>query len=446
MGKAKLNGGGNLNVKNGVIKRGYGSELIPASTFVEVKNNGAGELCVGQLNGILKGSAMLTENKVLAMTGSGENFGLVVGTLNGDTVAWGTELSGLYGSYIAYFVLSPTKVLVTYLADSGYFIGYLLTIRGTTVTKSAQTSDFALTTGPDYYGAFKISYTQVLTWECGYNGGYLVYFHLLTVSGNTITVTHSTLYKNYGESYTYAMRGNMIAGNQLITIEKSRFGSGMSDGSYEEGVYLRLHSVSGTTITEITSVKVNGLDLSDFNPITEFKRFDDNSIVGLIYKSETLGYGRAFLCKITKSGDTLVYNEYSTNLVNLTGSFQPITLPSAGFELVVDEDGIYVMRVNDGNAHFMKFDRSFNLVEENTKSFGVSGLRTHQTGNALIGSNGEPVISVFSDGYLSSAQAGAVVNYNRFEVKPAETKIEGLTNTSVSPSKDGRIWFLGGDN
>lgn len=444
MGKAKLNGGGNLNVKNGVIKRGYGSKLIPANTFVEVKNNGTGELCVGQLNSMLEGSAMLTENKVLAMTMSGEYFGLVVGTLNGDKVAWGTELSGLYGPDIAYFVLSPTKVVVVYLADSGYFLGYLLTISGTTVTKSAQTSDFGQTTGPGYYGAFKISDTQVLTWECGYNGGYVVYFHLLTVSGNTLTVTNSTLYKNYGESYTYAMRGNMIAGNQLITIERSRFGSGLSDGSSEEGVYLRLHSVSGTTITEITSVKVNGV--SDFSPITEFKRFDDNSIVGLIYKFETGGYGRAFLCKVTKSGNTLVYNEYPTNLVNLTGSFQPYILPSAGFELVVDEDGIYVMRVNHGDAHFMKFDRNFNLVEENTKSFGITELSTHQLGNALIKSDGEPIVSVFAYGYSSAAQAGAIVDYNRFEVKPAESKIDGLTNTSVSPSKDGRIWFLGGDN
>ena len=450
MGKAKLNGGGNLNVKNGVIKRYFGSETIPANTFVEIKNTGAGEVCVGPIPSIsiLAQSAMLDKNKVIALQSSGASDynNLAVGIVSGEKIQWGTAMGSVYGENSFLFVMSPTKVVVLYLADSGYFIANLLTVSGTTITKRTTTSNFSSITGPSYYGAFKISDTQIIVWETGYNGGYTTRLHLLTVSGNNITVTSSDAYKNYYESSTYAMSGHKITDSYFITIEESRFDASEIGGSAENGVYVRLHSISGTSITEVSNAKISGV--TDFDQLSEFYRYDDNSIVGLIGKIESNTWAPYF-CKITRSGNNLTYKEYPVNPSYKTGISIPYRIPSTGFNLIVGSDYIFVMRVYDGTADFMRFDRNFNLVDENVIAFAESvavtgGLATHFLGNGLLDDKRMPIVSVFNPGYTSNTTAGAIINYGRLEVKPSESKIDGLTNTGVTATKDGRVWLLGG--
>ena len=450
MGKVKLNSGGSLNVRNGVIKRCFGSETIPANTFIEVKNSGSGQLCVGGISSVsmLAQSAMLDKNKVIALQSSGASDynNLAVGTISGEKIQWGTPMGSVYGENSFLFVMSPTKVVVLYLASSGYFLANLLTVSGSTITKNMTTSDFGAITGPDYYGAFKISDTQIVVWEVGYNGGYTTKIHVLTVSGNSITVSNSELYNNYYNSQTYGMDGCVIGGNYMLTIEESYFNKSEIGGSTESGVYLRLHSISGSTLTTVATTKLSSP--TKFYRLSEFHKYDDNSIVGLVGKQDGNGWAPYF-CKITRSGNNLTYNEYPVNPSYRTGINTPYRIPDSGFNLIVGDTYIYVMRVYNGTADFMRFDRNFNLMEESVTAFAdansiTGGLVTHFHGHGLLDEKQLPIVSVFDYGYTSDAVAGAIINYGRLEVKPSEGKIDGLTSTGVTATKDGRVWLLGG--
>lgn len=446
MGYVKTETGAGLYIRNGEKQVSFGTEKISPATFVEVVNNGGGETLLSSLtNQVYYQVSMVTPEKICALRYLGDDYGsLRLGTITDTGITLGTEVEVyLPSSYeCGFYVMSGgTKIVFFVIGDSGYSEYDLYSISGTTLTlRTTDALDAIDFVGPDYYGCFKISDTQLISWSTGYSAGYKTNLYVLTVSGNTLTRSSVFSLWNKGEeSYKcVSLKGCIISAGRVALLAYEYGGTPYTN------VRMYLLSINGNNLGLISSQTVfsnatRGL-LSDMIQASEGK--------ATIITNDGSFNGPVFLGMVTLSGDSIKYVELSTGK-EYHGAALNVSPNNYGYEIATNYPEVYLL-CGYGNFEMLIFN-----ITESAPYFVASvtallenNVITYTNGNAQF-ANGLPVVAIAADTSTSVTgfyylTAGVIKNIGRFEVKEARDKIDGVSITSLSPDKAGKIWMLKG--
>lgn len=448
MGYAKNGTGGGIHIRNGEKYVAFGNADISPATFVETVNNGGGELLLSSLTGeYYTQVSMVDADRIAAMYISGDYGIIAIGQITDDGIVFGTGVSVyMPEDRCGFFVMSGgTKIATFFINDSGYSIFHLHSISGTTLTLAVNLGDAIDFTGPAYYGAFKISDTQLISWSTGYNGGYKTNLYVLTISGDTYT--KSSVFSlwntvdNTDHAYTRYLHGCIISEGKVVLLAQEAF-----DDAPTNRAMVHLLNISGDTLSLVSSTEIDTenvwIHVSEMMPLTDGSAV----IMTQIGSSSSIPLS---LTLLTLSGNTVTVNSLNTGVARKGSDNSTPSRTCAGYELAVNYPDVWMLcGYGDFTVRLYVVDgNSLTYVSEVTAKLDGK-IATYIRGNTQFGSDGYPVVPIGYDGSTSTSLAtttlipGKIYNIGRLEVKEAESVIEGVSATSLSPEKSGKIWML----
>lgn len=447
MGYAKNGTGGGIHIRNGEKYVAFGNADISPATFVEVVNNGGGELLLSSLTGkYYTQVSMVGADKIAAMYSSGDYGVIAIGQITDDGIVFGNpaNISMSLSERSGFFVMSGgTKIATFYISSSGYSNFQLYSISGTTLTLAVNLGDAIDFTSPTGYGVFKISDTQLISWSAGYSGGYKTNLYVLTISGDTYT--KSSVFSlwntvdNTDHASTYYLHGCIISDGKVALLARE---------SFDDSPYIRemvhLLNISGNTLSLVSSTEID--TVNSWDHLSEMMPLADGAAVIMTQIGASAPLS---LTLLTLSGNAVAVNSLNTGVTYQGTSNTISTQRCAGYELAVNYPDVWMLcGYGDFTVRLYVVDgNSLTYVSEVTAKLDGK-IATYIRGNTQFGSDGYPIVPIGYDGSTSTSLTattlipGKIYNIGRLEVKEAESVIEGVSATSLSPEKSGKIWML----
>lgn len=450
MGYAKNGTGGSMYIRNGEKHLAFSDANISPATFVKIVNNGGGELLLSSMTGKYYAQvSMAGIDKIVTLEYASEYPVLTVGKITDDGITFGTGVTVyMPEGKCGFFVMSGgTKIVTFFIASSGYSNFSMYSISGITLTMAVNLGDATDFVGPSYYDVCKISDTQLISWASGYSGGEKTNLYVLTISGDTFTKSSVFTLWDFNadpmaEHYdTVYLHGCVISDGKVVLLER---------GSYDTTPLTRevvhLLNLSGDTLSLVSSTEID--TTSSWVHQSEMIKITDGSAVIMteIGSSSTIS-----LTMLTLSGNALTVKSLDTGVIYQGIDYILVNKVCYGYELAVKYPYVYML------CGYETFTLRTYIVEGDSLTFVsekvayLDGkLLTYTRGNAQFAEDKTPVVAIgHNDGssslWATYLTAGKIYNVGRLEVTEAKSTIDGVSITSLSTKKAGKIWMLKND-
>lgn len=437
MGKVKMplisSGGGKFEVPNGAAIPCFGSTEIEAASFIETVNAGGGEqVFIPSFSGYP--SPVLLANATTAVWLYNNYF--YAGKLNGSQITAGTG-AYFYNAHFFDVMMNGTRAIVYQQESSGYTNAGLFSINGTSVSQLASFGDdnHWTFTGPDGRGFCKVSESQAISWQSGYSGGYKTYLMFMDISSGAFQYSNFELFSSYSSITTRAIKGCFLNG-YLVLVE------------VRDVTYVHVFTVSGVKLTKVSTTKVSD---NLWGISTNIVPISANKAVMVTCENQSTEPMR--ITTLTLNGSTPSVTQLTFGPTGNYAYGYASTPSSYGPGFAVSDSKIYVACGVRGMSYtnaiqFYTFDINDGVVSlSDSKDVTLASPSQIYAGQNAVIVDGLPIFGINASGTttggVTTNNGPAIIrNFGRYEVKPATTKIDGITSDKISPTKSGTVWYL----